>query len=209
MNVQTVLLIILAAIVALGLVLFQYRARSKKKGRLSLILSLVRFMTLFGVLLLLINPTFTKNTYTLQKTKLLVLADNSSSVMGSDELSLVQTIKADPRLGERFDMNFHSFGSQLNANDSLTFRERNTNISTALKTLRSIYGGTNGTLVMLTDGNQTLGDDYEFYGKDLGIPIYPIVVGDTTRYEDLRIGQVNSNKYAFLKNKYPIEVFVS
>jgi hypothetical protein len=62
---------------------------------------------------------------------------------------------------------------------------------------------------MLSDGNQTLGEDYEFYARQQKFPIYPLVIGDTTSYQDIRIDQVNTNKYAFLKNKYPIEIFVS
>ena len=61
---------------------------------------------------------------------------------------------------------------------------------------------------MVTDGNQNLGQDYEYYGKNHKLPVYPLVIGDTTRYDDVAITQVNANRYAFLKNKYPIEIYV-
>jgi hypothetical protein len=35
------------------------------------------------------------------------------------------------------------------------------------------------------------------------------VLGDTTAVLDLKISQLNVNKYAFLKNKFPVEVFVN
>ena len=34
-------------------------------------------------------------------------------------------------------------------------------------------------------------------------------MGDTTTYLDLRVSQLNVNKYAFHKNKYPVEVFLN
>ncbi len=195
--------------VALGLVLFQYPYKPKKRGNLDILLSFLRFVAWFGAFLLLINPEFTKNEYRLEKSHLVVLTDNSSSIEATDLEPVVQVFREADRLSEKFDLSYHSFGSNLNAADSLTFDERNTNIAKALKSLRTIYSKNNGAVVLVTDGNQTLGEDYEFYGRDQDSPIFPIVIGDTTRYEDIRVDQVNVNKYAFLKNKYPIEAHIA
>ncbi|MGB5355486.1 MAG: VWA domain-containing protein, partial [Eudoraea sp.] len=67
----------------------------------------------------------------------------------------------------------------------------------------------NTALLVLTDGNQNIGEDYEFYAGLQQNSIYPIVIGDTTRHDDLSIDQVNTNKFAFLKNQFPIEIFIS
>ncbi len=209
MQTSTILLIILAAIVALGLVLFQYHLKSKKRGKLFLLLSFLRFLTWLGAMLLLINPKFTKEEYTVEKTNLLVLIDNSSSMKDTDIAQTLQKFKERRNLSEKFNIKYHSFGNTLNMNDSISFSEGNTNIAKALKSVKTIYGADNSLVTILTDGNQTLGEDYEFYGKNQQLPIYPIVIGDTTAYEDFRIDQVNTNRYAFLKNRFPIEVYVS
>jgi len=209
MDIQTILLIVLAAVIALTLVLFQYYYKSKKRGKATPVLSFLRFLTWFGAMVLLINPKFTKNDYTLEKANLMVLVDNSSSVDGSGASELVQAFKDRKDLSDKFNVNYHSFGSTLNSNDSLSFSEGNTNISKALKSLNTIYGQNNGAVVLISDGNQTLGEDYEFYVDRQGLPVYPVVLGDTTSYEDLRVEQVNTNKYAFLKNKFPVEAYVS
>ena len=209
MQTKTVLLIILAAIVALTLVLFQYHYKSKKRGKLSILLSFLRFLTWFGAMLLLINPKFTKNDYTVEKANLLVLVDNSSSMKDNGVSKSLQEFKERKDLHEKFNINYHSFGATLNTKDSLSFLDSNTNISKGLKLLNTIYGATNGAVVLLTDGNQTLGEDYEFYAKTQKLPIFPVILGDTTTYEDVRIDQVNTNKYAFLKNKFPVETYVS
>jgi hypothetical protein len=61
--------------------------------------------------------------------------------------------------------------------------------------------------VLLTDGNQTIGNDYEFINSKQ--TIYPIVFGDTIKYKDLLIRQINVNKYSYIKNKFPVEVILN
>ena len=213
MQIQTVLLILLSAIVALALVLFQYYYKSKRKGKLGLILSILRFLAIFGSLLLLINPKFIKNQYTLEKTNLVLLTDNSSSITPVDKaraISNVSSLKDDAvTLSNSFNIIHYSFGEDLTDSDSPDLTENSTNISKALASLNEIFTGTNTAVILFSDGNQTIGEDYEFYGQRQKFPVYPIVLGDTTKYDDLIISQVNANKYAFLKNRFPLEVFVS
>lgn len=213
MQIQTVFFIILAAILAVVLVIYQYYYKSKGKGFLFVTLSFLRFIAWFALFLLLINPKITKDQYSLEKANLIVLLDNSSSIPlldGAEQLrSIKDQIKNNTDLKERFTISEFAFGIELNTLDSLLFKEKATNIGQALSSLNEIYAGSNTAILMLSDGNQTLGEDYEFYARQQKFPIYPLVVGDTTSYRDIRIDQVNTNKYAFLKNKYPIEIFVS
>ncbi|MFS4491964.1 vWA domain-containing protein [Maribacter sp. 2308TA10-17] len=211
MQTSTVLLIILAAIVALGLVLFQYFYNSKRSGKLNVFLSFLRFIGLFGLFVLLINPKFSKNEYTIEKTNLVVLTDNSSSIKKSENeaLAVLEQIRANSTLLDRFSVRNYAFGNSIEQIDSVSFTKKNTNISKALSELQKIYSNTNSAVILLSDGNSTIGGDYVFRGDNLKSTVYPIALGDTTQYEDIRIDQVNTNKYAFLNNKYPLEVYVS
>ncbi len=213
MQLQTVFLILFAAILALGLVIFQYYYKSKSKGTLYIALSFLRFVALFCVFLLLINPKITKEQYSLEKANLIILADNTSSIGQANGVNQLvnakKLIEENTNIAEKFDISEYVFGTELNSLDSLSFSEKATNIGRALSSLNEIFAGSNTAILMLTDGNQTLGEDYEFSGGRQKFPIYPMVVGDTTSYQDIRIDQVNTNKYAFLKNKYPMEIFVS
>ncbi len=221
MSVQTVVLIVLAVILSAGLVLFQYYYKTKRKGKLSVILSLLRFFAFFGVFLLLINPKFTKNEYRIEKAKLIVLVDNSTSVVASKDTiqRIIEKINQNNAINDRFELEHYGFGTKLRGgaainsastfNHDSTYTEKNTDITGALRGLQEIYSASNTAIVLLTDGNQTLGQDYEYYGSNQKSPIYPIAIGDTTRYDDIAISQVNANRYAFLKNKYPIEAYVS
>lgn len=221
MNILTVLLIILAALFALGLVLFQYYYKTKRNGRLTILLSFLRFLALFSVFLLLINPEFTKTEYRVEKANLIILVDNSTSVAPSKDTiqSILEAIDENTVIKDRFNLQGYGFGAKLIGGDAVnsissmnrdsTFTKKNTNIAAALRALQDIYSATNSAILLLTDGNQTLGQDYEFYGKNQKFPIYPVAIGDTTRYDDVAISQVNANRYAFLKNKYPIEIYLS
>lgn len=208
-----VLLIILAAVVAMLIVLFQYFYKPKTKGRQRLLLSFLRFIALFSVFLLLVNPKFTKKNFSLEKANLIILTDNSSSIGNIGAVGQVDTILqkfiASNELSDKFKLEHYHFGVKLGISDSLSFSDKTTNIVKALKGLNTIYGNEESVVVLLTDGNSTLGEDYEYYGENQKLPIYPIVLGDTTRYDDLRITQVNTNKYAFLKNRFPVEIFAA
>ena len=212
-QIQTVLFILLAVLVALVLVLFQYYYKNKRKGNLQVILSFLRFLALFGTLLLFINPKFAKNEYSLEKANLVLLTDNSTSILPEDRSEVIANLTLFKNnassLSEKFNIVNYNFGADLTDFDSLPLTEKSTNISKALSSLNEIYTGSNTAIILFTDGNQTIGEDYEFYGKRQKFPIYPIVLGDTTKYDDILIRQVNTNKYAFLKNKFPLEVFIS
>ncbi len=211
MQVQTSLFIILAAIVALGIVFFQYFFQKKRRGNLVISLSFLRFIALLGLFILLINPKFSKTSLTLDKPNLIVLTDNSSSVKDSenDIRSVLKAIRQSDKVGGKFNVMEYNFGKELKNSDSLTFSDRNTDISKAISTLDRLHDRTNSAVILVTDGNQTLGADYRYLGNEAKFPIYPIVIGDTTTFEDLRIDQVNVNRYAFLKNKFPVEVYIN
>ncbi|MCM4166238.1 hypothetical protein KCTC52924_03163 [Arenibacter antarcticus] len=213
MQTESVLYILLAAIASLVLVLFQYKYRTKGKGKLLWGLSLLRLVAVFGILLLLLNPKFERRSFTTEKTNLVLLVDNSSSIQAGDKTKITDILNSLKTLGtkfsERFNLVTFTFGSGLKEGDSLTMTESNTNISKALEGINSVYAKSSTAVVLFTDGNQTLGKDYEFYGKKQNLPIYPVVLGDTTAYEDIRISRVNSNRYAFLNSKFPLEIFIS
>lgn len=214
MTVTNILFIILAAIIALVLVLVQYYFTKKnKRSRHWILFSALRFITYFSVFILLINPKFTNTTYTLEKPSLAIAVDNSSSIKNLGEenevLNLVNQLQQDEELTEAFSMESYSFGSDFKANDSLSFSEKQSNLHQAFSNLQQLYKNKTAPVIFISDGNQTYGQDFTYSAKQLKQPIFPVVVGDTTQYVDLKIGQLNANRYAFLNNKFPIEVFVN
>ncbi|MFS4455506.1 vWA domain-containing protein [Maribacter sp. 2304DJ31-5] len=211
MGIKTISLIILAAVIALFIVLLQYHFKVQNRSRQNLILSFLRFLGIFGVLLLIVNPKFKKTIYTIEKTNLAVLVDNSSSMGENGERvqEVLSTLTANGEIKNRFNIDTYRFGDELVPLDSLSFTEKQTNIDKSIRILENIYSKENTAVILLSDGNQTIGRDYSFTVPRNNLTVYPITVGDTTVYEDLNIGPVNTNTYAFLRNKFPLETFVT
>ncbi|MDH3698875.1 MAG: VWA domain-containing protein [Flavobacteriaceae bacterium] len=207
------IMILLGAVLALLLAWWHYLPRPNRKSTLYRALAFLRFLSLFGLILLLINPKFTKTTYDLEKALLTILVDNSSSMIATDSANthreLTRRLTENKELQDRFTVSAMVFGEEMRPLDSLSFTDQATNISDPLQSLKDVSIGNNTVTVLVSDGNQTLGQDYEFMRHKPEQRIFPVVVGDTTTYEDLRLDRVNMNNYAYLKNTFPIEIFAS
>ncbi|MFT3796246.1 hypothetical protein [Flavobacterium sp.] len=211
MTTSTILFILLSLVVAAGLSFYQYFYRAGHRNKINLWLALLRFVTIFGILLLLINPIVSRSTYEVQKTPLPIVMDNSASIVdlkaNQAALDVYQKLATNKELQEKFDVQSYQFDSEFEASAQFDFKGHQTNIDLAAKNLKSIHKNKTFPTVLITDGNQTSGNDY-VYGFDPNNKVFPLVVGDTTTFLDLRISQLNVNKYAFHKNKFPVEVFL-
>jgi hypothetical protein len=197
--------------VAFGGVWYLYFFRAKEYPAKFLLASF-RFIGFIGILLLLIPLKIEKITPFTEKQGLVLLLDNSGSA-GRDPareqlLQARELFARDPELRDRFDMSTYVFGKSLRNSDSLDFSENGTDISSALESLSRGYLDKNASIVLITDGIENQGRRLGAAAKSYA-PVYPIVVGDTTQYEDIRIDQVNLNRYAFLDNQFPVEVLIS
>ena len=212
MSSETLLYIILAGMIALGLALFQYFTKKRQLSKLSVLFTFLRFLTIFSVLLLIINPTFDQIKIAIEKPNLVLAIDNSSSIKHLKQnviaLEFINKIKANKDIQDKFNVDYYSFGETLKVTDSITFSDKQTNISKAFIQLNQIYKQTVSPTILISDGNQTYGNDYQFSSNSYKQPIYPIILGDTITYTDLKIQQLNVNKYAYLKNKFPIEAIL-
>lgn len=205
--------IIIAAVIALGLSLYMYGYKSRLRPGLRWSLGILRFLTLATLGLLLINPKIKKQTYFTEKPSLNILMDNSRSVavLERDSLAseLLSTLQNNSDLADRFKINSYKIDQQFSTLDSLNFSGNATNISEGLESLEVVYDSQSAATVLISDGNQTLGSDYLNLGPRLSNPVFPVVLGDTTRFEDLRIERLNANRYAYQDNEFPVELSLS
>jgi hypothetical protein len=114
-------------------------------------------------------------------------------------------------LNDQFNVQFYKVGADVQLiGDSLSnlkFNEKQSRLDKIAKSNQQNFPHLKFPTLLITDGNQTQGNDFQYSFGDIN-PIHALVLGDTTTVTDLRIGQVNLNKYAFLKNKFPMEVFL-
>ncbi|RXR22948.1 hypothetical protein [Flavobacterium stagni] len=215
MTINTVLLLILALTVASGLSFFHYYYKARSTGKITRVLAFLRFLSIFGILVLLINPIVSRSTYETNKPPLALVVDNSASIA---DLKADKTAKEvygklveNDQLQEKFEVQSYAFDADFrpisNSND-LNFKGKASQLDKVGSNVNAIHKNLPYTTVLLSDGNQTSGSDFVF-GFQADHKVFPLIVGDTTQYMDLRIAQVNVNKYAFHKNQFPVEVFLN
>ena len=203
--------IALAALISLGLVWIQYYFRRKKLPNRWLLATL-RFLSLFGLLLLLINPKIQGRDTYIKKQRLVLLLDNSRSIAlkeaGETSSEIRDALLNDPDVLERFQIQAYAFGLAPGRLDSLDFSDSGTDLFRALDEAGKASLEEESTFILVTDGNENIGRSMASAGN-LPYSVYPIVVGDTTQFMDLRLDGLNLNRFAFLGNKYPLEVLFS
>ncbi len=212
MTTTTVLLLLLSVTLAGGVSFFQYFYKAKTHSKINWLLAFLRFIAIFGLFVLLINPILTRKSFETIKIPLPIVVDNSSSVieLNSNEsaLEVYKKLTSNSQLQEKYEVQSYQFSSELESSETYDFKGTQTRIDGVGRGLKSVHKSINHPTVLITDGNQTQGTDY-VYSFDENKAVYPVVLGDTTSVLDLKISQLNVNKYAFLKNKFPVEVFVN
>ena len=176
-----------------------------------MLLFALKAFSLFLLMVLLINPLIEKVVTENEKPILTILVDNSKSISFFKEdknvNSIVSNINNDDGLKDKFALNEFAFGADLQLLDSLSFTGNETNIAAAITGSNELNKEKIAPIILITDGNQTIGTAYEFLNSKQ--PVYPIVIGDTTKYVDLKIAQLNVNKYSYIQNKFPVEVLLN
>lgn len=213
MQTTTIVYISIAVLISALVAIFHYYYKTKKRTKKLVFFSFLRFLSIVALLLLIINPKFKQKSYYTEKPILTIAVDNSSSVaeLGYDTkvLEILNDLKNSKQLQDKFEIDSYTFARELKESDSVNFSGQQTNISKALKDINNLYKDAIAPIVLITDGNQTYGNDYQFLSSKIKQPIFPVIAGDTITYTDLKIDQLNANKYAYLKNKFPVEVIAT
>jgi len=211
MDGSSLALLLLSLVIAAALSYYQYFFRVESRSKTHLLLAFLRFVGVFAVLLLLVNPRITRTSYETKKTPLPVVVDNSASIadLKADKTAkeLYDRLIGDTRIRDRFDVQPYQFDRDMHPVDTLNFKGPQSDFEEVAKSLKSINRNRKYPVVLISDGNQTEGNDYVF-AFDNDTKVYPLVLGDTTQFLDLRIAQLNVNRYAFHKNQFPVEVFL-
>lgn len=199
------------ALLLAGLIVYYQYFYKKKPTRDSAILAFLRFVSVLGVLVLLINPKFEQKVSEVVKPKLLLGTDNSASIIHSNSSEKLKDVRQqflmDAELHQRFDMSDYLFGSGIDADTLLSFKEEQTNIFKAVQDLEALAEAQKSAIVLLTDGHQTFGRNYAYMATKS--PVFPIVIGDTLENPDISISRINVNAYATLDNNFPVEIFLN
>ena len=216
------ILLLLAAVCSILLSFFVYRSTvppvsSAKKT----ILISFRSLGLFLLFLLLGEPLLSLVTHSVDQPIVAVLIDHSQSMALSDRTgprqATVKSILHAPlwngisKYGRVVYSLFDSKVKNLTTmtDDSLTFKGESTDIAEALKSIKQQYSSSNlQAVVLVTDGNSTVGMNPLYEAEELGLPIFTVGVGDTIEQKDLLIRKALTNDITYAGAKVPVHVTV-
>jgi hypothetical protein len=204
------LFVVLSIIIAAAISYFLYYRNTDSVSLTTpqkLFLAIQRCLSLFLIFLFLLSPQVERTKGIKQLPILAVAFDNSRSVQPySDSFNqLKKTLKN--RFSSNYQLEFWSFGSKVENTESFTGNEVSSDYGQMIKSLKNNYLNKNiGALILFGDGTYNQGQNPENLASSLKFPVYTIGVGDTTRKTDAIIRNIKTNKVAFLKNKFPVEI---
>jgi len=211
-------LIIVAAVIA-GATSFLLYYKDKLFAELQkwkrFLMTGLRFMFIFIILLLLLNPIFKSSAIIIQKPIVVFVQDNSRSIILNRDSSYYKTsYKQDVKellnnLKESYDVKYLQF-SEFTSNDSiLNFDGEITDISSVFPEVIARFSGMNlGAVIIATDGIYNRGVN-PVYANNINFHVYSIALGDTISQKDLILKDVMHNRVAFLGNRFPVKIFIN
>ena len=203
--------IVLIAVFCAGLGTLMYRQKSSPWPKwLNGVLGTFRFITLFVIFLLLLNPLINYLYSEIESPTVVIAVDNSTSMLtGTDSTSLNQLVEHLERSIEaaRYNSRLHSIDRLIDEGETLVYDNLVTNLSKPIRAVERLFENQNlGAILLISDGIYNRGSS-PVYHKSLK-PIYTVGVGDTLPKSDVKILQVNTNDVVYQGNKFPVEIFL-
>lgn len=175
-----------------------------------------RFLTVTLLSFLLLSPLLKTVTRQVEKPVIIIAQDNSQSLIvnkdstyyrGEYKQKLKKLINS---LSDKYTVYSYTFADkvkELNDPDSLSFSDKQTDISFLFDEIETRYSNRNvGAIIMATDGLYNKGSNPVYNSSKLKVPVYTIALGDTTVKKDLILSRVDHNRIAYLGNQFPLEV---
>lgn len=210
-----------------GAALLTYWAYRQTTPRLSsgrrTVLMALRFVALALVLFLLFEPVLRLLQRESHAPVLAVLVDTSQSLglrseEGAAPFDLAAVVRealrqlpVDEVPGTVRFFAFHSETRPLPDTetwiDSLVFDGARTNLSQALDYVRdALRNAPLRGVLLVSDGNHNTGRNPIYVAERYPVPIYTVVVGDTTRRRDVQLRRVTTNEIGYVGTEVPVQV---
>ena len=188
--------------------------------RRRLVLSSLRFLTLATILFLLFEPAVHLILRQEQPAVLAVLVDNSQSltISASSEDSLevyphtpiVDLLDELKTRSTPYETQFYLFDGEterLDEMSSVDFSGARTDISQALQYVAEDAKETNlGGVLLISDGQYNTGQNPLYVAEQYPVPVFTIVIGDTTEQRDVQIRRINTNEIAYVGMEQPVQI---
>ena len=214
--------LLLTAVISVLLSLFVYRTTMPPVSTAKrYVLISLRSFGLFLLFLLLGEPLLSLVTHSVDQPILAVMADNSQSMAipdrkGRRDETLKSILHSDvwKQIGKNGKLIYALFDAKVRnlaaiTDDSLTLKGETTDIAEALKSMNRTSASSNVQgIVLITDGNSTVGMNPLFEAEESSVPVFTIGVGDTVEQKDLLIRKTHTNDIAYSGSKVPVNITV-
>lgn len=199
---------IIASIVTIAV---YYKKGKEQSKPIFYLLSTLRFLGVFLICLLFINPIVKSHTSTTYKGKVIIAFDNSESVSYAmrlksfDMQQIIDSIKYG--LDDRYDVEILGFGQDINKEALFSGKEIKSDYNKLINSVVSEYLGQDvEALVLIGDGIYTTGSNPVYHNYQTTFPIYTIGVGDTSGVRDAYVGEIRHNRTTYLGNSFPVRI---
>lgn len=172
------------------------------------ILFLLRSLSIFLVLYLFTDPSFSINQKKESKPLSILLVDNSRSMSKySFEAKKAIEVLSSKVLNSNSELKVLDLSLEEYNSDSVL---KYTNINTSIQSVVDEFSNQNLTdIYLLSDGNYNLGSNPSTRNYNNQVAISSIVVGDTTNHGDMKISNVEYNPTVFVNENIPIKVNIA
>lgn len=210
----------LLILIAVGFAFFIYRwTNPPVSKKLRYFLLSLRILTLVTILFILFEPILKLIWYRFEQPQIAVLVDDSASMRlidaSGNRAETVRQVIADPifeKIREENELDYYRFSAALekwdpNDEDSLKLAGDGTNIQHALQRLQEKAADQYlKAIILITDGADNLGENPVRSAAMLGMPVYPVGIGDAAEPRDILVTRVFTNQITYVNNKVPVEV---
>ncbi|HOE05234.1 MAG TPA: hypothetical protein PLZ52_08465 [Bacteroidales bacterium] len=209
-------LLFLIASVGMAFLLY-YREKSLREWKpwQKILMFSLRFLFIFIIFTLLFAPLIKTNKRISDKPVVVIAQDNSSSVcINSDSLYYRNVYSSDlQKLVNRLSENYHvvryTFGDAVRSDSLIDFSDASTRMADIFPVITAAYAGMNlGAIIVAGDGIYNQGEN-PVYSQKPPVAIYTVALGDTLPSKDVYIREVQHNKAAFYKNRFPVRIMLS
>lgn len=185
--------------------------------KIKILLFVFRATTLSVILFLLLGPFLEINKKDIQKPVVVILQDNSASIVMHKDSTIIRNKyvkdlqEFSNKLKQNFDVDVYEFGEGLYHDSLLNFKDKQTNISDALRDVSTRYYNRNlGAIVLSSDGIYNSGENPVYIAQNMLVasPIYTVALGNPQQVRDNVISDVIHNAIAFRNNQFVVRLVI-
>ncbi|MCO5273806.1 MAG: hypothetical protein M9900_02670 [Flavobacteriales bacterium] len=193
-----------------------YRGTRERNGwspALQWAMGTLRALVVALLAFLLLEPMTRILVREVRKPVVVVAHDGSSSLLANGDTNTWRTSYANAleelskQLGERYEVRSFTYGAEVTDGLQFTQREGQTDIDQLFRAVYDRFAGPDlGAVVIDGDGIFNRGRDPRLAAERLGVPVFAIMLGDTTVRPDLALRDVQHNRITYLGNEFPVLV---